>query len=87
MSGQEPGELRSTERALIARLLEATVEALDDQRLGPAERATLLGFLRSTFDAAALAIRQGWRAHLLDRLTADLDRQRELLAAERGGGR
>jgi hypothetical protein len=81
---RDPGEPRSAERASIARLLEASRDALADQRIIGDRLNLLAGYLIATLDTAALAIRQGYRAHVLDRLVADLDRHRELLA-ERGG--
>jgi hypothetical protein len=62
------------ERASIARLLEATVEALGNERATHAMNAqAFTTHLRWIADRAALAVRQGHRAHLLDQLTADLD--------------
>jgi len=62
------------ERASIARLLEAAVEALGNERATSRDRIQLLaGYLRSVADSAALIVRQGHRAHLLDKLAADLD--------------
>jgi hypothetical protein len=77
-----PAPLEAGERASIARLLEASRDALDDRRLDYIGRARLAGYLVSKFDEAALAVRQGHRAHLLDRITAELDRTRETLAEE-----
>jgi hypothetical protein len=62
------------ERASIARLFEAAVEALGDERATHARNAQAFnGHLRWVADRAALAVRQGHRAHLLDQLTAGLD--------------
>ena len=77
---REPGPLQSGERASIARLLEASREAFDDQRLDYIDRSRLASFLVGRFDEAALAVRQGHRAYLLDRITGELDRTREQLA-------
>jgi hypothetical protein len=67
-------EVGAAERASIARLLESTVEALGNERACRSDRIQLLaGYLRSIADSAALMVRQGNRAHVLDKLTADLD--------------
>jgi hypothetical protein len=64
----------AAERASIARVLEATVEALGNDHACSAGRIQLLaGYLRATADSAALAIRTGDRAHVLDKLTSQLD--------------
>jgi len=82
---REPAPLQSGERASIARLLEASRDALDDRRLDYIDRSRLASFLVGHFDEAALAVRQGNRAHLLDRITSEVDRTREQLAEEGGG--
>ncbi len=74
--------LEVSERHAVARFLEATRDALDDQRIGYIGRARLAGYLVAKFDAAALAVRQGHRAHLLDRITGELDRVRGQLASD-----
>jgi len=79
------GPLGSQERASIARLLEASRDALDDSRLDYIDRSRLASYLVGRFDEAALAVRQGNRAHLLDRITSEVDRTREQLAEEGGG--
>jgi hypothetical protein len=76
------GPLSSGERASIARLLEASRDALDDQRIGHDNQHRLAGYLVARFDAAALAVRQGHRSHVLDRIVAELDRYRDQLAEE-----
>jgi len=75
-----PVPLQSGERASIARLLEASRDALDDRRLDYIDRSRMASFLVGRFDEAALAVRQGNRAHLLDRITSEVDRTREQLA-------
>ena len=77
-----PGPLGSHERASVARLLEASRDALDDQRLDYIDRSRLAAYLVGQFDQAALAIRQGHREYLLDRITGELDRVREQLAQD-----
>jgi len=73
--------LEPSERASIARLLEASRDALSDQRIPDGfELVRLAGYLVSKFDAAALAVRQGYRERVLDRITGELDRYREQLA-------
>lgn len=55
-------------------MLEATVEALSNDQACSAGRIQLLaGYLRATANSAALAIRTGDRAHVLDKLTSQLD--------------
>jgi hypothetical protein len=74
MANTEPtAPIDPTERGSIARLLEAISEALGRHDI-PLERARhMLGAIKTTTDAAAMAVRLGHRAHQLDRLTADLD--------------
>jgi hypothetical protein len=74
VADEEHSEFSPHERAAVARLLEATREHLLDRRVPRAERHRLLAYLVTMLDQASLAVRQGYRAHLLDRLTADLDR-------------
>jgi hypothetical protein len=81
---RDPGELSSHERAAVARLLEAAVEALRDERLDRTAKVRLGGYLWGTLDTAALYVRSGNRAGLLDKLTASLDRHREELAGGEG---
>jgi hypothetical protein len=67
--------MSAAERAAVARTFEAIVEALSNDRACSGDRIQLLaGFLRATADSAALAVRRGDRAHVLDKLVADLDR-------------
>ena len=74
MADENSIEFSPHERAAVARLMEASREALLDGQVPRAERHRLLAYLITVLDQAALAVRQGYRAHLLDRLTADLDR-------------
>lgn len=83
-SSSAPGELGSAERHAVARLLEAAGEALNDPAVTGDRFQLLAGHVAATLEGGALAVRQGWRAHVLDKLTADLDRHRKQLA--RGGG-
>lgn len=76
VSRRNPGELNTRERHAIARLLEASREALQDEHTRPQVAAYLMGML----DQAAIVVRQGYRAHLLDRLTDDLDQRLQQLA-------
>jgi hypothetical protein len=74
VADEEHIEFSPHERAAMGRLLEATREALLNHQVPRAERHRLVVYLITVLDQAALAVRQGYRAHLLDRLTADLDR-------------
>jgi hypothetical protein len=73
-------DLGSTERASVARMLKAARDAIRDSRLRLLDRIDLAQHLAGMLDEASLAVRQGFRAHLLDRLVADLDRYVERLA-------
>jgi hypothetical protein len=72
--------IEAGERASIARLMEASRDAIRDPRLRLLDRIDLANHLAGMFDAASLAVRQGYRTHLLDRLTADLDQHLQQLA-------
>jgi hypothetical protein len=72
--------IEAVERASIARLMEASRDAIRDPRLRLLDRLDLAQHLAGMCDQAALALRQGYRAHLLDRLTADLDQRLQQLA-------
>jgi hypothetical protein len=60
------------ERAATARLLEACVAAIQADRGDPEQAPVLLGQLRHALSYGALAVRQGSRARILDRLAGDL---------------
>jgi len=74
MADENSSEFSPHERAAVARLMEASREALLNHQVPRAERHRLVVYIIPMLDQAALAVRQGSRAHLLDRLTADLDR-------------
>ncbi len=78
--------LGSPERASIARLLEASRDALDDERIDYINRVRLAGYMVARLEGAADAVRQGHREHVLDRIVSELDQYREQLAQE-GDGR
>jgi hypothetical protein len=67
-----PDEFSPHERAATARLLEATRDHLGEVE---GDRvAALAEYLVVTFDRAALAVRRGYRPHVLDAQVAELDR-------------
>jgi hypothetical protein len=74
MADENSSDFSPHERAAVGRLLEATREALLDRQVPRSERHRLITYVVTVLDQASLAVRQGYRAHLLDRLTADLDR-------------
>jgi len=55
--------------------MEACVSAIRNDQGDPDRAPILLGLLRHTLDRGALAIRQGNRVHVLDRLVRDLDQE------------
>lgn len=65
--------LTPSERASIARLFEATRDHLSDPRLDFDRLRSLTTWLAVGFDRVSLAVRQGYRAAVIDRVTADLD--------------
>ncbi len=65
--------LEASERASAARLMEAVRDALAAP-LDPPATHQLCGYVQSTLDRGALALRQGNRAAAMDRATSDLDR-------------
>ena len=71
----EPGE-----RAAVARLLEASRDALGDKRLRLLDRIEVTDHLAGVFDAAALDVRRGWREGRLDAAVGELDRLVQRLA-------
>jgi len=74
------GPIEAAERASIARVIEAARDAIRDLRLRLLDRIDLANHLAGMFDEASPAVGQGYRAHLLDRLTAELDQRLQQLA-------
>lgn len=72
--------LVASERAAIARLLEASRDALSDKRLHLLDRIEVADHLAGAFDAAALDVRRGWREGRLDAAVGELDRLVQRLA-------
>ena len=72
--------IEAGERAAIARLLEASRDALGDKRLHLLDRIEVADHLVNAFDAAALDVRRGWREGRLDAAVAELDRLVQRLA-------
>jgi hypothetical protein len=74
--------LSPNERASAARLMEAVRDALAAQ-LDPPAKYQLCGYVQTTLDRGAIALRQGNRAAAMDRATSDLDHY--LAALVQGG--
>jgi len=72
--------LQPGERAAIARLLEASRDALCDKRLHLLDRIEVADHFAGVFDAAALDVRRGWREGRLDAAVGELDRLVQRLA-------
>jgi hypothetical protein len=72
--------IEAGERAVIARLLEAARDALQDKRLHLLDRIEVADYLVNAFDAAALDVRRGWREGRLDAAVGELDRLVQRLA-------
>jgi hypothetical protein len=66
--------LEAGERASVARLLEASRDALSDKRLHLLDRIEVADHLVNLLDAAALDVRRGWREGRLDAAVGELDR-------------
>jgi hypothetical protein len=72
--------LEASERAAIARLLEAARDALGDKRLHLLDRIEVADHLVNVLDGAALDVRRGWRQGRLDAAVGELDRLVQRLA-------
>ncbi len=65
--------IEAHERAVIARLLQASCEALQQERIDSGDDRLVLQQLMSTLDRAMIAIRRG-QPWVIERLTFELDR-------------